>query len=140
MHKRLWLLATLMIIGAAMCLPASAAASQGGYTAKVVYNYCQGADPHFKVKNVAHGWTNANKLTNETWVEQRLGGRNQTWKKVYTWDVAKYTFNANGDKHWLTSWRTWNGDRTHWYRIGFRVRAWHNSTLLSSETIYSRKC
>lgn len=141
MRTRLTMLSLLLVIGAVFALPASAAAAtESGYNAKVIYNYCHGADPHFKVKNVAHGWTTANKLTNESWVEQRPGGRNQTWKKVYTWDMAKYTFKANGDKHWLTSWRTWNGDRSHWYRIGFRVRAWHNTTLLNSETIYSRKC
>ena len=74
-----------------------------------------------------------------------LGGaaarrRSSTWNKDYTWATAKYTFATNGDKHWLTSWRTWTGDRRNWYRIGFRARAWHNSTLLSSEVVYSRKC
>ena len=28
---------------------------QSGYQAKVVYNYCTGADPHFKVRNTAYG-------------------------------------------------------------------------------------
>ena len=109
MRTRPTLLSLLLVIGAVLALPSTAAASEGGYTAKVIYNYCNGADPHFKVKNVAHGWTTANKLTNETWVEQKPGGRNQTWKKVYTWDMARYSFKANGDRHWLTSWRTWNG-------------------------------
>jgi hypothetical protein len=140
MGKRAVLLSTVIVTLAGLFVAPVGVAGADGFVSKVVYNYCKGADPHFKVKNVAQGYTNANKLTNETWVEERPGGRNQTWKKVYTWDLATYKFEVNGDKHWLTSWRTWNGNRTHWYRIGFRVRAWHNKTLLSSEILHSVKC
>lgn len=121
----------------ALMFPASAAAAEG-FDYKVKYNYCQGVDPHFKVTNIAAGWTNANKLTIETWVERRPA--NGSWKIIYSWDKAKYTFAVNGDKHWLTSWRRWDGDHDFWYRIGFRLRAWHNSKLLSSTTVYSHKC
>lgn len=138
MRERLSMIGTLALAGAFLALPTAAAAA-AGYELQVRYNYCDGADPHFKVKNIADGSTNANKLTNETWVEQRPGG-SSTWTRVYTWPLAKYKFTANGDEHWLTSWRAWEGNQTHWYRIGFRVRAWHNSTLLSSEVAYSRKC
>ena len=138
MGKRLSLVSMLLVIGAALALPASTAAASG-YEAKVIYNYCTGADPHFKVRNTAYGATDANKLTTETWVERRPGG-SSTWTKIYSWAAAKYKFATNGDKHWLTSWRTWTGDQRNWYRIGFRARAWHNSTLLSSEVVYSRKC
>jgi hypothetical protein len=138
MHMRLTFLSVLLVVGAVVAFPASAAAADN-FSYKVVYNYCHGADPHFKVKNIAAGASNANKLTTETWVEKRPGG-SHTWSKIYSWDVARYKFRINGDKHWLTSWRTWNGDRFNWYRIGFRIRAWHNTTLLSSEVLYSRKC
>jgi len=138
MRLRLTFLLVLLIAGAAVALPASVAAA-GNFSYSVVYNYCKGADPHFKVKNIAGGTTRANKLTTETWVEKRPGG-SKTWTKVYSWDMAKYKFTINGDQHWLTSWRTWNGDRYNWYRIGFRLRAWHFSTLISSQVVYSHKC
>jgi hypothetical protein len=139
MRKRLALLWTLIVVGAALVLPATTAAASGDYQYTIKYNYCDGADPHFKVKNVALGSTDANKLTNETWVERRPAG-SSTWTKVYTWDIAKYMYEIDGRKHWLTSWRTWQGDQHNWYRIGFRVRAWHNSTLLASQIVYSVKC
>ena len=138
MRKRLTMLATLALAGAFLALPSSAAAATD-YESVIRYNYCDGVDPRFKVKNIAYGATEANKLTNESWVERRPGG-SSTWTKVYTWPKAKYKFAINGDRHWLTSWRTWEGDQSNWYRIGFRVRAWHNSTLLSSEVVYSVKC
>lgn len=138
MRKRLLLLLTLAVSVAALALPGTAAAATG-YEYRVRYNYCTGADPNFKVKNIAYGSTNANKLTNESWVERRPGG-SQTWSKIYTWPTAKYKFAIDGDKHWLTSWRTWSGDQSNWYRIVFRLRAWHNTTLLSSVVLHSVKC
>lgn len=138
MHRRLSLLLTLAFVGAGLAMPGTAAAVDG-YQYRVIYNYCDGVDPHFKVKNVAYGSTNANKLTNASWVERRPAG-SANWSKIYSWPVAKYKFEINGDKHWLTSWRTWNGDQSYWYRIAFRLRAWHNTTLLASEVLYSVKC
>jgi len=138
MRKRLTMLATLVLAGASLALPTTAAAAVG-YEYQVKYNYCDGADPRIKVRNNASGSTNANKLTNETWVERRPAG-SSNWAMVYTWPKAKYRFEIDGNNHWLTSWRTWGGDQSNWYRIGFRVRAWHNSTLLSSEMVYSVKC
>ena len=137
MRRRLALALTFAVSAAALMLPSSAAAADG-FDYRIAYNFCRGVDPHFKVRNLAAGWTNANKLTNETWVERRTA--NGAWKIIHTWDKARYTFNMNGDKHWLTSWRRWDGDRDFWYRIGFRLRAWHNSNLLSSITLYSKKC
>jgi hypothetical protein len=139
MRKRLSLIWVLAVLGAAMALPASTAAANG-HDYQVVYNRCNGANPEFKVKNIARGWSNANKLTNESWVEKKPGGRGQTWSKVYTWDKAQYKFKKNGDKHWLTSWRTWTGNRYNWFRIGFRLRAWNGTHLIDSVTLYSKKC
>jgi len=137
MRKRLSLLWALAVLAAAMALPASTVAADGN-TYKVLYNYCAGANPMFKVKNIARGWSAANKLTNESWVEKKPPGG--TWATVYTWDVSQYKFETNGDKHWLTSWRTWEGNRYNWFRIVFRLRAWNGNNMLSSVTIYSRKC
>ena len=94
-----------------MRLPASTAAANGN-DYKVVYNHCDGANPEFKVRNIARGWSNANKLTNESWVERRPGAGGGTWTRVYEWDMSQYKFTANGDKHWLTSWRTWEAIAT----------------------------
>ncbi len=138
MRKRLSLILTLAVVGAALAMPGTAAAANG-YEYQVKYNYCAGADPNIKIKNIARGATDTNKLTNESWVERRPAG-SRTWSKIYTWPTAKYKFAMNGDKHWLTSWRTWDGDQSNWYRIVFRLRAWHNSRLLSSEVVYSVKC
>ncbi len=138
MRQRLLLLLTLAVSVAALAMPASAAAATG-YEYVVKYNYCTGADPNIKIKNIARGATDTNKLTNESWAERRPAG-SQTWTKIYTWATAKYKFAINGDKHWLTSWRTWSGDQSYWYRIAFRLRAWHNTTLLNSEVLYSVKC
>jgi hypothetical protein len=139
MRKRLALLGTLIVVGAALALPAATAAAGTAYGYTIKYNYCAGADPHFKVRNEALGSTRANKLTNETWVERRPGG-SSTWTKIYTWPLSSYKYDIDGLRHWLTSWRTWTGDQSNWYRIGFRVRAWHNSTLLASQVVYSVKC
>jgi hypothetical protein len=139
MHKRLSLLWALAVVGAALCLPSSSFAGGSGFDQIVIYNNCNGANPRLRVKNVAEGSTTANRLTNETWVEKK-SGQGGPWSKIYTWDVAKYKYTINGDTHWLTSWRTWQGDQHNWYRIGFRARAWHNKTLLSSVVLYSVRC
>lgn len=137
MGRRLVLVLTFAVSAAALLFPSSVAAAEG-FSHQIKYNFCQGLDPHFKVKNTAAGWTTANKLTIESWVERRPSRGD--WKIIFAWNKAKYEFNINGDKHWLTSWRTWDGDRDFWYRIGFRLRAWHNANLLSSTTVYSVKC
>ena len=135
--RRVVLLCVFAVSAAALLFPASVAAVEG-FDYQVKYNFCRGVDPHFKVANKAAGWTKANKLTTETWVERK--GSSGEWKIVFAWDKVKYNFAINGDKHWLTSWRKWNGDHDFWYRIGFRLRAWHDSKLLSSITVYSKKC
>ena len=137
MRRRLMLALALAVSAAALLFPSSAAAVEG-FDHEVKYNFCRGVDPHFKVTNKAAGWTNANKLTIESWVERRPDSG--SWKIVFSWDTVRYKFAIDGDKHWLTSWRTWDGDRDFWYRIGFRLRAWHNSNLLSSTTVHSVKC
>ena len=65
MRRRFALIWTLMVLGAALCLPATTAAASG-YTYKVVYNYCDGNEVNLKMRNIAAGWTRADKLTIET--------------------------------------------------------------------------
>ena len=65
MRKRLSLIWTLIILGAALSLPATTAAASG-YTYKVLYNYCDGNEVNLRMRNSAAGWTPANRLTIES--------------------------------------------------------------------------
>jgi hypothetical protein len=138
----------LAVLGAALALPASTAAAGGyvsaghrnastGYKYRVMYSYCSGSTVNFKVRNIAKGYTPANKLTIDSWAQRRKGGR---WQTVYTWARAKYTFPVNGYTHKLTSYRSYIGNDTYLFRIVFRLRAWHNKKVLATTTLHSVKC
>ena len=137
MRTRLTLISTLIVLGVALALPASTAAAGTGFGYQVKYNYCDGATVRMKVKNIADGSANANKLTIDTWAQRKSNG---TWKTIHRWDRAKYKYEIDGTRHWLTSWRSWQGTTSHRYRLVFRLRAWHNSTVLASVTLRSVKC
>lgn len=137
MRRRLALLWTLAVLGAALALPATTAGASSGYGYKVKYNYCDGATVRFKVKNIAEGWTNANKLTVDSLAQRKSDG---VWRTIYEWDRAKYQFEPDGTRHWLTSWRSWQGTTNDSYRIVFKLRAWRNSNVLASVTLNSVKC
>ena len=140
MRRRMALVWTMVFVGAALALPSSAAAGTStGYGYKVIYNYCDGATVHFKVKNIAEGSTDANKLTIDSWA-QRAPRKTGPWTVVYRWDRAKYSFEIDGNKHWLTSWRSYVGNNSYWWQVVFRLRAWHNRTLLASVDVASVKC
>ena len=74
MRKRLTMLATLVLAGAFLGLPTTAAAAEG-YEYQVRYNHCDGADPRIKVKNIAYGNTNANKLDKRDLGRAAAGGQ-----------------------------------------------------------------
>jgi hypothetical protein len=137
MRIRFALLCTLAVLGAALALPASSLAGDSGYKYKVVYDYCDGKTVKTKVKNIAEGSTPANKLTIESWAQKRVDG---SWRTVYTWERAKYRFTANGERHWLTSWRTWHGTAGNKYRLLFRLRAWNDGQMLASVVVPSVTC
>ena len=138
MRRRLALIWTLVVVAAALSLPASTMAGSG-YSYKKIYSYCDHATVHFKVKNIAEGFTDANKLTIDSWA-QKAPTKNGPWTKIYSWERAKYTFAIDGQKHWLISWRSYNGNNTAWFQIVFRLRAWHNRTLFASVDVGSAKC
>jgi hypothetical protein len=137
MRSRITLFCTLAVLGVALTLPASAAAAESGYKYKVVYNYCDGKTVHFKAKNIAEGWTPANRLTIESWAQKKVNG---SWRTIHAWDRANYKFTANGDRHWLTSWRQYNGVPGNKFRIMFRLRAWENRQQLASVVVTSVNC
>ena len=139
MRKRLALIWTLAVVGAALALPATTVGGNTGYSYRTVYNYCEGAQVNIKVKNIAEGFTEANKLTIDSWA-QRAPAKSGPWTTVYRWDRASYKFEADGQKHWLTSWRSYNGNNQAWWRVVMRLRAWHNKTQLASVDVFSVKC
>jgi hypothetical protein len=143
MRKRFGLLWALVVLGAALALPATTAAGGGGYTYTVLQNYCYGpynsSSVYFKVKNQAAGWTDANKLTIEAWAQEKNG----SWYNIYHWAKAIYSYYRDGSKHWLTRWYSWEPNSSasvYWHRIKLRLRAWDGSYLLASKVLYSKQC
>lgn len=135
MRKRFALLSTLVVLAAALALPASTMAANG-YTTTTVYNYCNGYQVNLKMKASAAGWTSANKLTVDSWAQRKNG----SWQTVYHWNRAIYSFAANGARHTLTASRSYNGNSQYYFRILFTFKAWHNSQLLATSSFYSVKC
>lgn len=136
MRKRFALLWTMVVLGAALALPATTAAS-GGYSATTVFNYCNGNQVNLKMKGSAAGWTSANYLTLDSWAQRKTSSG---WQTVYRWNQAHYSFNANGAKHTLTGFRSYNGNNTYYFHIVFQFRAWHNNQLLANSLYKSVKC
>ena len=128
---------TLAVLGAALALPAATAAGGGGYTYKVPYNYCNGYQVNMKVKVIAAGWTSADGLIIESKAQRRTGSG---WQTVYTWPAAEYYYNANGAKHSLTAWRSYNGNSSYYFRLWFRLRVWDGGYLLAQKVLKSVAC
>ena len=132
------LLFTPLVVALALLLVAAApAAAATAYPVKVLNNYCDGQTVVLKMRITARGYTNANKLTIDSWAQRRVSG---SWQTVYTWQRAAYKFQVNGDQHSLTSVRSYHGTNTHAFRIVFRLRAWHNRNVLFSTTFRSVAC
>ena len=136
MRKRFAMLWVVAVLGVALVLPASVAAG-GGYSYRTVYNYCSGNQVNLKMKNIAAGFTPADRLTIDSWAQRKLSGG---WQTVYTWNRVNYSFNPNGSKHTLTAWRSYNGNNFYYFRILFRLRAWDGNRLLASSSFKSVKC
>lgn len=137
MRKRLMLIWTPVVLALAIMLPATTAAA-GGYTHQTVYNYCNGNQVNLKMKAMAAGWTPANSLTVDSWAQRKLSGG---WQTVYIWNQVYYNFPANsGVQHTLTAFRSYNGNNSYFFRILFRLRAWHNNSVLASSTFKSVAC
>jgi hypothetical protein len=140
MRKRFALLGVLALLAAALAVPATTAAASiqsSGYTYKVVYNYCSGYDPHFKVKETAAGWTAANGLTMDSSAQEFYGGR---WHTIYVWNQQFYNFPANGRSHYLTGWRSYGGNSITYIRITMDLRVWLNNGVLAHKTLHSVRC
>jgi hypothetical protein len=67
-----------------------------------------------------------------------LGGR---WHTRQTWARRSTTYVPDGTEHFLTLKRTYaGGDIEHFGRLVFTLRAWHNSSLLWTQTVKSTPC
>ena len=126
-----------LVLAAAMALPASTAAT-AGYTNVVINNYCDGSDIVLKMTTKAAGYTPANKLTIESWAQKKFPSG---WRNIRTWPARVANFAANGHNHSLTLSRTWTiPDASTYYRLKYRLRAWHGTELLNSKTFLGFKC
>ena len=135
MKKRLALIWTPLVLVLALMLPATVAAS--GYHSKTIYNYCYGNQVNLKMRAIAAGNTNANKITIESWAQRKVG---RHWQTVYRWNKAVYKFYVTGNKHTLTSYRSYNGNNSYFFRIVFRLRVWHGRHLLAGGSFHSVRC
>jgi hypothetical protein len=132
------LLLTPLVLALGMALTlATPVAGATDYPVRVVHNYCDGNTVHLKMRITARGYTNANKLTIDSWAQRRVSGE---WQTVYNWQRAVYKFTINGDLHSLTSTRSYHGTRSHDFRIVFLLRAWHNQRVLFSTKVRSVAC
>ena len=127
-----------LVLTAALALPASTAAT-AGYTNVVINNYCDDASAVLKMKTKAAGYTPANRLTIESWVQRKFPSG---WRSIHAWPIKAVNFAANGDNHSLTLSRTHTlPDKVFYYhRIKFRLRAWHGTELLASSKFIGHKC
>jgi hypothetical protein len=130
------LLLVPVVVALALVWPQSVDAA-ADYPVKTVYNYCDGTTVKLKMRITARGYTNANKLTIDSWAQRKVSG---TWQNVHRWDRAAYRFETNGHRHSLTAWRSYHGTNSHRFRIVFRLRALHNRQVLHSTLFRSVSC
>jgi hypothetical protein len=130
------LLLTPLILAAAMLIPAPTTAA-AAYPVRVVHNYCDGQTVHLKMSISARGYTDANKLSIDSWAQRRVSG---SWQTVYNWQRAVYAFEVDGNRHTLTSFRSYHGTRSHEFRIVFKLRAWKGRHVLHSTVYRSVAC
>ncbi len=127
-----------LVMALALVLPSSATVvGASDYPVRVDHNYCDGETVHLKMRISSRGHTDANRLTIDSWTQRRVSG---VWHTVYTWQRAAYAFETNGNRHTLTSFRSYHGTRSHDFRIVFRLRAWHNRQTLHSTVFRSVAC
>jgi len=142
MRRRLILLGVLVILAAALAVPATTAAASvqsSGYTYTIKSDQCIGPTYqkiYFKVKETAAGWTPANSLTIDSWADEFRHG---AWHTFYVWPRQHNNFQPNGTSHSLTSSRSF-GDPPHSVRIVMQLQIWKNGTLLSHKVFLSGTC
>ena len=129
---------------AILLLPTSAAAS-GGYHYTVLSDRCSrpfGFTNNLKVIESAAGTTHANRLTIDSSAQEYFASDPHThWITVHTLSEVSNTFPVDGTSHSLTLHRSYLGGNIEQAgRIAFRLRAWHNTTVLWNTTVKSTIC
>lgn len=143
MRRLSGLLFTPLILAAALALPASTAAT-GGFSTTVIRDDCTGTNGWtnvFKASETVSGLTTANRLTIDSKAQTVQLVASDHWQTVQTWSRRTYSFAADGSDHSLTLRRTFaGGGPENVGRIVFKMKSWHNGTLLWSEILRSREC
>jgi len=134
MRQRLALGWTLLIVLLALALPATTLAAS--YNHKITRNECGASKVFLTVKAIAPGTTPGNKLTIDSWAQEKHGG---VWQTTWVWNQVKYTYTPDGTKHTLTVARNYPF-MTYTARIVMQVRAFSGHTQLYSATVRSVRC
>ena len=143
MRRLIRLLSTPLVLAAALALPASTAAI-GGFSTSVLRDDCVGMNgwtSSFTASETVSGLTTANRLTIDSKVQGKSFVGNNHWHDGHVWPRRTLSFVADGTDHTLQLHRRFaGGGIEHLSRIVFKMRAWHNGTVLWSETLRSLGC
>ena len=140
MRRRSALLASLVMILAALALPASVAAAPSPYTYKVVNNYCDSnLRPNIKVKMIKPAGYYPDRFT----IVAR-GQHSQSGSGGWSNEGAASNFSRNVPNQYAKfTWAqsiVWNPPDNRWHRIKLIMKVIDNGNVVASKTIYSVKC
>lgn len=137
MRKRLVLVWTLLLLGSALALPASAAAAD--YKYDILQNYCDGGQPNIKVKLIKPPGLYPDRFTIDA-----TGQHSQTGNGNWSNESTTSHFSKNVPQQYARwTWSKslyWDPPDGRWHRIKLRLKAWDNGGVVASTTIYSVKC
>ena len=145
MRRRFALLWTMVVLGAALALPATTVAgSDFVYTTQK--NTCSSSGGNWgyghiklQLKLQEYGYSGANKFTFDAKVQHRDLGSSH-WYTEDSWARFTYTFPDNGSNYWYQRWYTYDPSEYAWHRIVMTLKVWHNGTLLASRKINGKYC
>jgi aspartate/tyrosine/aromatic aminotransferase len=146
MRRRFALLWTMVVLGAALALPATTAAGSGDFSYTIKSNTCSSSGGqhgyghiYFKVKLQEMGHSGANKFTFDAKVQHRNLGSSH-WSTEWTWSRFTYTFADNGNSTWYTRWYSYDPDEYAWHRIVMTLKVWDGGYLLASRKLNGKYC
>ena len=138
MRKRFTLLWTLVVLGAALALPATTAAGSP-YSYVVLDNYCDGGQPNIivRMKKPAGYFPDKFQIVAQG-QHKNLGGgswRNEGSSRTFSKDIpnqyAKFTW---------TKGIVFDPPDGQWHRIKLRLKVIDGGSTVAASTIYSVKC
>jgi len=141
--RRIFVLVCLPLALAASLGVAAPVAASGGFFYTVITDSCTGPNGWtsvFKVKEAVYDYTGANRLTIDSKAQWHFTNGRQ-WHTSHTWARRSNSYAPNGTEHFLTLQRSYAGGNVEEFgRIVFTLRAWHNSSLLWTQTVKSTPC